>query len=215
MGIRAEQTITEATPTLEFSLGILNVLPVLGELADLEARASLTYRSKNKFLLVDGVLSLTIGPESSQKLWQLIGPQAIYACRPYNDMFIAPAEVIPSSTPVLTLGGKEYHIIDYIHTTPKQTSRVLCQGVYRPKPTATPSTASLREGLSPPIFFTIGGRVGIKLEVAARKTTDVLDRANFPAQLRNKTTGYLCIHVSLQHLPENGSVPNISAVARI
>ncbi|KZV74953.1 hypothetical protein PENSPDRAFT_681394 [Peniophora sp. CONT] len=157
----------------------------------------MSYQSSNKFLLVDGVLALTMGPESSQQyhstLWRLRDPRALSECMAYNGLFIMPADTgIACSAPTISINGKNYRVLDYAHITLGQTSRVLSQGVYRPK--CPVSTAAQQEGLAPPIFFTIGGHVGIRLEEAARKRTDVLDQSGFPAPLRNKTTGYLCIH---------------------
>ncbi|VDB83171.1 unnamed protein product [Peniophora sp. CBMAI 1063] len=154
-------------------------------------------QNSSPYIFVDGILALTMGPDSAQvyhsTLWRLGDPQVLSTqCRVYNGLFIIPcAAGVASSAPRITLAGHDYHIVDYIHTALGRTSRVLCQGVYRPK---TVSTASQREGLLAPIFFTVGGRLGITLEDAARKNTNILDNAVFHAPMRNKSTGYLCIH---------------------
>lgn len=169
-----------------------------------------------QFLLVDGVLALTMGPEFSQayhsKVWPLLHPQALSACAGCNGVFIIPADTSSNSASTIILSGRRYHIIDYAYTTLGQMSRVLQQGVYCPKAI---SMASEREGLLPPVFFTIGGRLGIPLLEAARKKTDILDNHNFPAPLRNKTTGYLCIHVSTSTLDYALRPPDLNTVARI
>lgn len=159
-----------------------------------------------------------MGPRSSQiyhsTLWRLETPHVLSACMAYRGLFIIPADNgIAKSAPMLNVDGRNYRIVDYVHTTLGQASRVLRQGIYRPNCPA--STAAQLEGLSPPIFFTIGGRLGIELLDAARKRTDTLDNSNFPAPLRNKTTGYLCIHVSVSDSEPSQLPLTLGLVARI